>query len=163
MDLSAFRRVRILIIGLSVASIAVQAQATQGRQRGGKPAQHQVTSASWYGASFHGRRTASGAVFNAQHLTAAHRTLHMGSKVRVTELRSGRSVVVQITDRGPFYPGRGIDLSYAAARQLGILDRGVARVAIEPLAQERSAASNAPIVTALSGPALSWLPKAIVE
>src|SRR5439155_24363099 len=107
---------------------------------------------------FEGRRTAGGWVFHAQHMTAAHRPLNMGTRVRVTDLRTGRSVVVQITDRGPYLSGRGIDLSYAAARQLGIVDRGVARVRIEPLPS-----GEPPVVTALGGPTRSWLPKAIVE
>ena len=122
----------------------------------------QVTRASWYGRSFQGRLTANGGIFNPHHLTAAHRTIHLGSKVKVTELRSGRSVVVQITDRGPFLPGRGIDLSYAAARQLGIVRRGVARVRLELLDHELPA-PEAPIVTACSWPMPSWLPQAIAE
>jgi rare lipoprotein A len=82
----------------------------------------------------------------------------MGTRVRVTELRSGRSVVVQITDRGPFLPDRGIDLSFAAARQLGIVHRGVARVRVELLTDTPPL-----IATACNGPISSWLPKAIVE
>jgi len=92
-----------------------------------------VTRASWYGRAFGGRRTASGRIFNPNELTAAHRTLRLGSRVRVTELRGGRSVVVQITDRGPYVRGRGIDLSYAAARHIGIVERGVAPVRVEPI------------------------------
>ena len=127
-----------------------------------KPLARRITRASWYGRSFQGKRTASGGIFNPQRLTAAHRTINMGSKVRVTELRSGRSVVVQITDRGPFFPGRDIDLSYAAARELGIVRRGVARVRIDLLERERQA-TKAPVVTAFSGPTMSWLPRAIAE
>jgi rare lipoprotein A (peptidoglycan hydrolase) len=122
----------------------------------------QVTRASWYGTRFQGQRTASGSIFNPQHLTAAHRTLDLGSKVKVTELRSGRSVVVQITDRGPYLPGRGIDLSYGAARLLGIVRRGVARVRVELVGDEKPAAP-VPIVTAMCGPTMPWLPKAIAE
>ena len=88
----------------------------------------QIARASWYGSDFQGKRTASGRPFNPHRLTAAHRTLDLGSKVKVTELSSGRSVVVQITDRGPFLPGRDIDLSYAGAGDLGFVRRGVARV-----------------------------------
>lgn len=91
----------------------------------------QVTHASWYGREFAGRRTAMGRRFNPNELTAAHRSLELGTWVRVTDLSSGRSVVVQITDRGPFKRRRGIDLSYEAARQLGMVRRGVARVRIE--------------------------------
>lgn len=91
----------------------------------------QITHASWYGREFAGRRTAMGRRFNPNELTAAHRSLELGTWVRVTELSSGRSVVVQITDRGPFKPRRGIDLSYEAARRLGMVHRGIARVRIE--------------------------------
>lgn len=91
----------------------------------------QVTHASWYGREFAGRRTAMGRRFNPNELTAAHRSLELGTWVRVTELSSGRSVVVQITDRGPYKYRRGIDLSYEAARRLGMVSRGVARVLIE--------------------------------
>ncbi len=122
----------------------------------------QITRASWYGKSFQGKPTAGGDRFNLHRLTAAHRTINLGSRVKVTELRSGRSVVVQITDRGPFLPGRGIDLSYAAARELGIIRRGVARVRVEILEHEPPV-SKAPLVTAWSWPVSSWLPQAIAE
>ncbi len=122
----------------------------------------QISRASWYGADFQGKRTASGRTFNPHRLTAAHRTIRLGSKVKVTELSTGRSVVVQITDRGPYLPGRDIDLSYAAARELGIVRRGVARVRLELIEQEPPA-PKAPLVTACTWPATSWLPQALVE
>ena len=84
--------------------------------------------ASWYGAQFAGRRTASGERFDPQELTAAHRSLPFGSRVRVTHAGSGRSVVVRINDRGPFSGHRVIDLSQAAARQIGIVGAGSGRV-----------------------------------
>ena len=87
--------------------------------------------ASWYGPSFHGRRTASGESFNTNALTAAHRTLPFGAKVRVVNKRTGRSVVVRINDRGPYAHGRIIDLSRAAAKAIGLA--GVADVAIAQL------------------------------
>lgn len=86
--------------------------------------------ASWYGGKFHGRKTASGERYNQNALTAAHRTLPFGTKVRVTS-SSGRSVVVRINDRGPFIAGRVIDLSRAAASTLGI--NGVGRVKLTVL------------------------------
>lgn len=89
--------------------------------------------ASWYGRDFARRRTASGERFDPQKLTCAHRTLPLGSRVRVTNLTNGRSVLVTITDRGPFLRRRDIDLSWAAAREIGMVQRGVARVRIEPL------------------------------
>ncbi|MBC7159480.1 MAG: septal ring lytic transglycosylase RlpA family protein [Porphyrobacter sp.] len=90
--------------------------------------------ASWYGAQFAGRRTASGERFDPQELTAAHRSLPFGSRVRVTHARSGKSVVVRINDRGPFSGQRVIDLSQAAARQIGIVGAGSGRVELALLA-----------------------------
>ncbi len=84
--------------------------------------------ASWYGEDFHGKRTVSGEIYNMYDLTAAHRTLPLGSRVRVTNLGNGNKVVVRINDRGPFKKGRIIDLSYEAARRLDMIDEGTARV-----------------------------------
>ena len=89
--------------------------------------------ASWYGPGFHGRRTANGEVFNSNALTAAHRSLPFGTKVRVTNMNNGRSVVVRINDRGPFAKGRIIDLSAGAARTLNMINSGVAPVRVEVL------------------------------
>ena len=93
--------------------------------------------ASWYGGKFHGRRTASGERFNKHALTAAHRELPFGTLVRVISLRTGRHTVVRINDRGPFVKGRVIDLSHAAARQLGIVASGVDRVRLEIVGRAR--------------------------
>ncbi len=90
----------------------------------------QTGMASYYGPGFHGRKTASGEIFNKNDLTAAHRSLPFGSKVTVTDLKTGKSVVVRINDRGPFSGGRVIDLSEGAARNLGIINKGVAQVKI---------------------------------
>lgn len=87
--------------------------------------------ASWYGPGFHGRPTASGAVYNQHDLTAAHQTLPLGTKVMVTNLENGRSAEVTINDRGPFLKGRIIDLSYAAGQMLGMLGRGTIPVRVE--------------------------------
>lgn len=89
--------------------------------------------ASWYGPGFNGRRTANGERYNQNGLTAAHRSLPFGTKVRVTNVRNGRSVIVRITDRGPHVRGRIIDLSAAAARIVGVMQSGVAPVNIEVL------------------------------
>ncbi|WOD37961.1 septal ring lytic transglycosylase RlpA family protein [Nodosilinea sp. E11] len=89
--------------------------------------------ASWYGPGFHGRRSASGEVFDQNAMTAAHRTLPFGTQVRVTNLSTGQSVVVRINDRGPFSHGRVIDLSAAAAGQIGLRASGVGRVQLEVL------------------------------
>ncbi len=89
--------------------------------------------ASWYGERFHGRQTASGERYNMNAMTAAHRTLPFGTRVRVTNKSNGRSVVVRINDRGPFVGGRVIDLSYAAARRVGMVNSGTAPVRVDVL------------------------------
>ncbi|MBR0553096.1 septal ring lytic transglycosylase RlpA family protein [Sphingomonadaceae bacterium LXI357] len=89
--------------------------------------------ASYYGPGLAGGQTASGERFDPRKLTAAHRTLPLGSRVRVTNTRTGRSVVVRINDRGPFIAGRVIDLSTAAARRIGMLASGTARVRMQLL------------------------------
>lgn len=86
--------------------------------------------ASYYANQFHGRRTASGERFDMAALTAAHRTLPFGAKVRVTNPANGRSVVVRINDRGPFHGGRVIDVSHAAAERLGLIGPGKGRVTL---------------------------------
>lgn len=87
--------------------------------------------ASYYGATFHGRRTASGERFNMHAMTAAHRNFKFGTRVKVTNLKNKRSVTVRINDRGPFARGRIIDLSYAAAKKIGMIGDGVVRVKIK--------------------------------
>ncbi|AMX01909.1 septal ring lytic transglycosylase RlpA family protein [Microbulbifer thermotolerans] len=89
--------------------------------------------ASWYGTKFHGRRTANGEVYNMYAMSAAHKTLPLPSYAKVTNLENGRSVIVRVNDRGPFVPGRIIDLSYTAAQKLGFIEKGVARVEVEAL------------------------------
>ena len=89
--------------------------------------------ASWYGGAFHGRRTASGEVFDQNAMTAAHRKLPFDTIVRVRNLRNDRAVVVRINDRGPFVRGRIIDLSREAARRLGMVTDGIVPVRIQVL------------------------------
>ncbi len=89
--------------------------------------------ASWYGPGFDGKTTASGEKFNQNNLTAAHRTLPFGTIVRVKCLKNGRTVDVRINDRGPFTQGRIIDLSKAAAAQIGLIERGIGPVEIRVL------------------------------
>lgn len=86
--------------------------------------------ASWYGRKFHGRKTASGEVFDMYKVSAAHKTLPLFSTVRVVNLENGREISVRINDRGPFISGRLIDLSYAAAKRLGMVKNGVVPVRI---------------------------------
>lgn len=89
--------------------------------------------ASWYGKKFNGRKTSNGEIYDMYAMTAAHKTLPLGVDVRVTNLANGRSAVVRVNDRGPFVAGRIIDLSYSAARKLGIVEAGTAPVRVEAL------------------------------
>lgn len=89
--------------------------------------------ASWYGQDFHGRKTASGEVYDMYKLTAAHRTLPLGTRARIWNVENGRSCIVKINDRGPFIEGRILDLSYAAALELLMAEKGIARIQIEIL------------------------------
>ena len=98
-----------------------------------KSLQTKYGSASFYGPGFHGRKTASGEVFNQNALTAAHRTLPFGTKLRVTCTTTGRSVVVRVNDRGPFHGNRVLDLSLGSAKAIGMVDRGVTKVKYEIL------------------------------
>ena len=109
----------VLIVG--AAALFLWAMPVQAAECGG---------ASWYGPGFHGKKTASGQKFNENAMTAAHRTLPFGTVVKVTDQRTGKSVRVTITDRGPFLRGRVIDLSKAAAAKLGTKEAGVARVCL---------------------------------
>ena len=93
----------------------------------------EVGVASYYARGHDGRRTANGERFDMNEMTAAHRTLPFGTRVRVTNLGNGRDVVVRINDRGPWKKGRVIDVSYAAARKLGLIGPGTARVRLEVL------------------------------
>jgi rare lipoprotein A len=119
-------------IFISAAAALTPAGAEPGKDTGKDMATRvQNGQASWYGPGFHGRRTASGETFNTNDLTAAHRTLPFGTRVRVVNERNGQSVVVRINDRGPYAHGRVIDLSRASARALGI--SGVGTVAVSQL------------------------------
>jgi rare lipoprotein A len=100
----------------------------------GRPVSSEVGLASWYGPPYAGRKGADGTVYNQNAMTAAHLTLPLGTMVRVTNLTNNESVVVRITDRGPFVHGRIIDLSLAAAKATGVYRAGVARVKVEAYA-----------------------------
>lgn len=94
--------------------------------------------ASWYGPQFHGRRTSSGEVFDMHRITAAHKTLPLHTLVKVTNRSNGKHVILPINDRGPFVKGRIIDLSYAAAREIGMIGPGLTDVTVEALGREVS-------------------------
>ena len=115
---------------LTVAAGAAPSQALFTAQEG---------MASWYGPGFAGRTTSNGEIFDPSQMTAAHRTLPFGTRVRVTSLETGSSVEVRINDRGPFKAGRIIDLSRAAADRIGMLGSGVARVRVEVVSGTPSA------------------------
>lgn len=124
---------------------AVKANRTQGKST--RQASSRETSkkkvirgqASWYGPGFHGKKTASGEIFDQSRLTAAHKTLPLGTKAKVTNLENGNTVEVEINDRGPYVGDRVIDLSRAAANALGFVESGLTLVRIEPLYQEGNA------------------------
>lgn len=115
----------------AVALMSTTGCATLGGRAGA--ARGEVGLASYYGAEYGGRATASGDRFDPHRLTAAHRTLPFGTRVRVTNLDNGKTVVVTITDRGPFRRGRVIDVSERAARKLGFTRQGSARVRLAVL------------------------------
>ena len=94
---------------------------------------HEKGIASWYGAKFHGRRTSSGELYDMYAMTAAHKTLPLPTYVEVTNLSNGRKVIVKVNDRGPFHSNRLIDLSYSAAKQLGIMSKGTGMVEIRAI------------------------------
>jgi len=100
---------------------------------GAKPIFEETGMASWYGAPYHNRRGSNGEVYNMHAMTAAHRTLPLGSIVRITNVKTGHSAVVRITDRGPFVEGRIVDLSRAAAKALDVYMPGIAKVRLEVL------------------------------
>ena len=111
-----------VVLGCALGSVSAAAEDTKPLQKG---------VASWYGPGFHGKKTANGERFNTNDLTAAHKTLPFGTQLRVTNERTGKSVVVRINDRGPYAHGRVIDLSKAAAEAVGI--EGVGQVTLAAL------------------------------
>ena len=123
-----------LFFALGFAYVVAAGCATTGARPGSLTGHTEVGQASYYAAPYHGRATASGERFDTHKLTAAHRTLPFGTRVRVTNLRNGKSVVVTITDRGPFKKGRVIDVSEKAARELGFVRAGTAHVRVQVLA-----------------------------
>jgi len=127
--LAAFCSLALLVLGSAVPGDAI-ASSVRARM---KKARRESGVASYYGPEFYHQRTASGERFDPKQLTAAHRTLPFGTRVRVTNLDNGRRVVVRINDRGPFKKGRVLDLSPAAASKLGFSAQGLARVRLDVL------------------------------
>ena len=129
----------VVLIAATVGSLGLSGCATASK-RSGAPAGYEVVPgtaqrgvASWYGESYRGKATASGEKFNPDDLTAAHRTLHFGTWVEVRNLNNNRTVIVEITDRGPFVKGRIIDLTEQAAKEIGMVGTGTAPVEIRSL------------------------------
>jgi rare lipoprotein A len=106
--------------------------------------------ASWYGKQFHGRKTSSGERYDMYAMTAAHKTLPLPTYVRVTNLENGRSAVVKVNDRGPFHGPRVIDLSYSAAKKLGVVKKGTAMVEVRALDPTRPGSDPGPFMAATS-------------
>jgi rare lipoprotein A len=123
---------------------AVLLAPTPAQPLGPVPTQGQIYretgTAAWYGKEFHGKKTASGEVFDRAGLSAAHRTLPLGAMVRVTNLENNKSIKVKINDRGPFIKSRILDLSYGAAQELGFAAQGITQVKIETLDEVRDPA-----------------------
>ena len=130
-----------LVLAVSVAGCGF----IFGRSRApleARPGATETGTASWYGPGFHGNRTSSGEIYDQYQMTAAHQTLPLGTRVSVTNLQNGREIEVRINDRGPFAKSRVIDLSYAAARSLGMLGPGTVPVRIEVLGGQRAALAS---------------------
>jgi rare lipoprotein A len=122
----------------AVVILAAIVAACGGRPITPTPGGHFTAVASWYGEPFHGRLTASGERYNMHGLSAAHRSLPFGTRLKVTNPESGQSSVVTVNDRGPFIRGRHLDLSYGAAKEIGLIGAGVGRVAVEVLDRDVS-------------------------
>lgn len=123
-------RVRWLMMVMVLEVLLLTACASQPKPKP-KERYQETGLASYYAHRFHGRRTASGETYNENHLTAAHRRLPFGTRLKVTNLTNGREVYVRVNDRGPFIKGRIIDLSYAAAQELKMIREGVVKVSVE--------------------------------
>ncbi len=115
---------------------------------------YQIGTASWYGDYFQGKTTASGEPYDMNDLTAAHPSLPLGTRIKVTNLHNGRAVILRVNDRGPVVDGRIIDVSYGAARILGMSGTGVQRVRLDLAPEHRSKSIQAAIHRAAISPAL---------
>ena len=125
------RRPRHFLLALALCAPPMMAAPALAGDAGEEVIYVEKGEASYYGPGFHGKETASGETFNQNDLTAAHRKLPLGTEAKVTNLENGKSVKVEVNDRGPYAKGRVIDLSKGAAKKLGIDDEGTAKVKIE--------------------------------
>lgn len=134
MMLVPFPRNRLHWVGVGIlVLIAIQITGCVSSRRYKYQRTTYFGTASWYGKKYHGRITASGEKYNMRRLTAAHPFLPFGTRVKVTHLENGKSIIVTINDRGPFKDNRIIDLSFKAARAIGLVKEGIARVKVEVL------------------------------
>ena len=122
-----------LMILLALCACARQEVRYEPFERGKMAQYREVGIASWYGEDYHGRKTANGEVYDMYAMTAAHRTLPFHTRVRVTNLETGKKTELRINDRGPFIAGRIIDLSYSGAKAIGIVGTGTAKVTLEAI------------------------------
>ncbi len=153
--------VGVLLAGCSTTTLPPPRPAVSYARPSTSASHAQVVTASWYGSEFRGRRTSSGETFNPDELTAASRSLPMGSRVRVTNISNGRAVVVRINDRGPFVKGRSIDLSHAAAQRIGLTRKGVGRVQVaraDAVAAQPPTPAISRVSYASAAPSSTWRP-----
>ncbi len=136
------RRMSVFLCGAAALLLLAAEGHAEFAGHGADAAFRQVGMASWYGPGFHGRKTASGERFDQNDLTAAHRKLPLGTEITVTNLENGSSIVVEVNDRGPYAKGRVLDLSKAAARKLGMVESGVAKVRIEATPRQLTSADR---------------------
>lgn len=127
---AATRRLAVVVVAVAGLLLGGCSAARPAMRPG---AAEWVATASWYGPKYDGRPTASGEIYDMNGLTAAHRSLPFGTRLRVTYPSTGKSVVVKVNDRGPFVRGRELDLSYGAAQAIGLVQAGVARVSVQRL------------------------------
>jgi rare lipoprotein A len=139
-----------LVMGITVATLVILSARTEARPADAVALAGSVAPkvtkriisemgwASWYGEEFHGNPTASGEIYDMNGLTAAHRTLPLGTKIKVTNVKNQRSLVVRVNDRGPFFHDRFLDVSMAAAKKLGFFGAGVALVQAEVISYPKS-------------------------
>jgi rare lipoprotein A len=156
-SLGAAHRPDLLEAGITKDKLNLQPKEVRAARRGmssrnGHP--YQVGTASWYGDYFQGKTTASGEPYDMNDLTAAHPSLPLGTRIKVTNLRNGRAVILRVNDRGPVVDGRIIDLSYGAAKILGMNGAGIQRVRLDLAPERRTKAAQAAIQHATISPAL---------
>ena len=140
--LKAHRYLPVAACGILLASSCTLKRAEIRYEERGAVQMVQYGIASWYGKDFHGNPTASGEIYDMYQLTAAHRTLPLGTYVMVTNLENNRSAEVKVNDRGPFVKGRIIDLSYTGARSLDMVEQGTAKVRVEVLKRKTLMVKN---------------------